>query len=88
VSAAVEVLRQARQFGAHVAANGDRLDVEAPAPLPTLLVEELRRCKPEILALLENIEERSAIIEHDGGYDRDDADRMAWERMIGSGRLQ
>ena len=47
------LLAKAQELGAtFISGEGDRLKVQAPAPLPQNLVEELKEHKPEILALL------------------------------------
>ncbi len=47
------LLAKAQELGAtFISGEGDRLKVQAPAPLPQDLVEELKEHKPEILALL------------------------------------
>jgi hypothetical protein len=83
------LLAEARRVGACFAANGGRLVVEAPAPLPDDLVAALREHKRELLALLmvasepdhdrvtECWQERAAIVEYDGGLPRDEAERQA-----------
>ena len=89
------LLNEARRFGARLAANGGRLIVEAPAPLPGALVAQLRAHRDELLALVSANEaeadresvaewwaERAAIMEYCGGLPRKEADRQAWARAL------
>jgi len=47
------LIAKAQELGAtFIPGEGDKLKVQAPAPLPQDLVEELKEHKPEILALL------------------------------------
>jgi hypothetical protein len=52
MSTAQEVVRAGTAAGANLFADGDKLSVTAPRPLPDELVEALRRSKAEILHLL------------------------------------
>ena len=89
------LLSEARRLGARLEANGGRLIVEAPAPLPGELVAQLRAHRDELLALVsanqtsaerENIiecwTERAAIMEYCGGLSRKGSDREAWARTL------
>ncbi len=96
MSAAFELVREVESAGGHIAAAGGRLKLSAPAPLPDGLVDELRAHKTELLALLsggvasaggavdgdEWFEERAAIIEHDGGLSRAEAETRAFECAV------
>lgn len=91
---AAALLTEARRLGACLAANGARLLLEAPAPLPDVLVAELRAHKCELLALLRRAnevdrdavaewwQERAAIMEHDGDLSREEAERQAAVRTL------
>jgi hypothetical protein len=91
---AAALLTEARRLGACLAANGERLLAEAPAPLPDTLVAELRAHKHELLAMLTSMnnvdrdavtewwQERAAIMEHDGGLSREEAERQAGWRTL------
>lgn len=91
---AVVLLAKAHRHGASFAAIDARLVVEAPAPLPDVLVAELRAHKGELLALLTPThkagrdlvfdwwQERAAIMEYDGGLAREEAERQAWKRAL------
>lgn len=87
---ALHLIAEVTRAGGAIRANGDRLDLEAPRPLPDDLIERIRQHKAEILAALENemhqeiieaareaAEERAAILEHDGGLSRTKADEVA-----------
>lgn len=90
----LSLLNEARHYGATLKVNGERLRVEAPAPLPDALLSELRAHKAELLALLarnkipdsesiyEWYQERAAIMETDGGLSPDKANRQAWARTL------
>ena len=43
------LIRNVKAAGGHLTANGDRLRVSAPTPLPDALVAELRQHKQEVL---------------------------------------
>ena len=51
-----------------------------------VITDELKRGiqshREELLATVERLEERTAILEHDAGLDRSDAERTAWEEII------
>lgn len=88
------LIHEAKRYGARFTVAGGRLRVEAPAPLPGVLLAELRTHKRELLALLaandgpdpdsvhEWYAERAAIMEHCGGLSRDDAERAAKLRTL------
>ena len=65
MSVAIDLLRVATAAGARFTVSGDRLTVTAPRPLPAELVDQLRRAKGEVIALLaadpvSSLEERAA----------------------------
>src|SRR5262249_43959468 len=72
-----------------ISLDGDVLEVEAPAPLSSMLIEQLRHAKPLLLKLLrhsesdsgsspgDDFEERAAIIEHGAGVPREWAEGAA-----------
>lgn len=87
---AAEILSDLTRRGVRLAPNGDRLHVDAPKGLLTPeLLDELRRHKAELLALLhdpvanavedlhEHWSERAAILEHDAGLPRAQAEEQA-----------
>ncbi len=49
---ASNILKDCRQLGATVIPVNDRLRIQAPAPLPHALIEELQKSKRQILAEL------------------------------------
>ncbi|MBI4313086.1 MAG: hypothetical protein HY681_15115 [Chloroflexi bacterium] len=51
---AVDLLQKVRALGGRLEARGERLHIEAPAPLPGPLLEELRQHKPALLEALQN----------------------------------
>ena len=60
--------------GAVLVPDGDTLRIEAPAPLPAALMERIRERRE---AMIEAYTERAAIMEHDGGLTRADAEHEA-----------
>ena len=93
--AAAEIVREVVDAGGRLAVAGDRIRVSAPRPLPDRLVDALRRRKGEVLAYLARvgdawgadewrdwITERGAILEHDAGLSRSEADRRAYQHAI------
>jgi hypothetical protein len=49
---AIDLLFQVEAAGGSLLPNGAKLSVRAPKPLPDELVDQIRRAKPELLALL------------------------------------
>lgn len=90
---ATALIEQVHAAGGEIRAEGDRLKLKAPAPLPPELVQEIKEHKAEVLAalsvsvrkqsadLLEAFEERAGILEHDGGLTRSQAEQEA-ARMV------
>lgn len=88
------LIHEARRYGARFIVAGEKVRVEAPAPLPGVLLAELKAHKRELLALLaandapdpervrEWYAERAAIMEYDGGLSRDDAELNAMRRTL------
>ncbi len=85
-----EILSDLTRRGVWLAPNGDRLYVDAPKGLLTPdLLDELRRHKAELLALLHDVlpdtvedlaehwNERAAILEYDAGLPRAQAEEQA-----------
>ena len=90
---AADLFALARRHGITLEPKGDRLRMRAPAPPPPEVVEQLRAAKPELLKILRGTEwdagdwrdwitERAAILEHDGGFSRTEADRRAFEHVL------
>lgn len=89
MSAALDLIGKIQAAGGEVVADGDRLTLKAPVPLPPDLVQEAKEHKAELLSALnrtltpdlgdekERFEERAAIMEYDGGIDRPEAERLA-----------
>ena len=88
-------MREVAAAGGRFSVAGDRIAVSAPRPLPDPLVAKLRRHKGEVLAYLARagdawgadewrdwITERGAILEHDGGLSRPDADGWAFQDAV------
>jgi hypothetical protein len=77
MNSAIDLLQAATEAGARFTISGDRLTVAAPRPLPAGLVDQLRRSKSEVIALLAGgpvaaalDEERAAIVAYGGGAPR------------------
>jgi hypothetical protein len=90
-----QALRAARAAGIHLEVEGDDLLLEAPAPPPTAVLDELSRHKAEIVRLLQPakggwsaedwrlyFEERAAIAEFDGGLQRAKAEAQTFECCV------
>lgn len=74
------ILQRIRARGANVMIDGGRLIVINREKLPDGALDFIRQNGRAIAAFVEregNVEERAAIIEHDGGMPRQDADRLA-----------
>ncbi len=93
--AVAEIIREVEAAGGNLAANGNRLEVSAPCPLPRRLVDDLRRSKADVLTFLsggrvtwdaadwrEWFEERAGVLEFDAGFPRLEAERRAYEHAI------
>jgi len=76
------LLINARAAGFQLHAEGKRLLVRGPKRLAAL-AQELLRHKAQILDLLEAWEERASIIQCDGGVSREEAERLAWQCVLG-----
>jgi hypothetical protein len=65
-----------------------RLRIQAPdgALIPSLR-EAIARHRDELLAYVFDLEERAAVLEYDGGYTREDAERIARGGANADGRL-
>ena len=74
---AVDLLRTAHAAGLQVHMDGEDLIVRGPKRL-TALAQQLLSHKEEILKVLELVEERTAIMEYDGGLSRAEAERLVW----------
>jgi len=62
--------------------NG-RLAYDAPEGVVTdSILAQVREHRDELLAVVERIEERAAIMEHDGGMSRAEAERLAIEDVV------
>lgn len=87
------LIEQVHKAGGEIRADGDKIKLKAPAPLPPELVQEIKERKAEVLAalfgndrrqtadLIEAFEERAGILEHDGGLTEDQAEQEA-ARMV------
>ena len=77
MSAALAILVELRERGVSLRVVGDRLRYRPSSAVPSELRERMASCKEELLALVEQVEERAAIIEHDAGLPRAEAERQA-----------
>ncbi len=75
---------EVRALGVLLSIDSDgRLAFDAPVDVMTnQRIGRLRANRDSILALVERIEERAAIVEHDGRMSRADAERLAWSEII------
>jgi hypothetical protein len=89
----IQALRAARHLGIEIEADGEHLRLSASLPPPSWLRDALRQHKTQILALLrpdasgwteedwaEFCEERAAILEHEHGLPRLEAELRAQEQ--------
>lgn len=72
-----------RERGVELASHEGRLRFRPVAAVPDALRSEMRLLGAELIALVERFEERAAIMEHDGGLPREEAERRAWESVLG-----
>ena len=92
---AVLALKTARAAGLTFQIEGEHLILEAPSAPPADVLEAVSRHKAEILNLLRSdvagwspedwqvlFDERAAIVEHDGGFPRLDAEMSAFEDCV------
>jgi hypothetical protein len=64
--------------------DGEHLHVSAPAGgLNDCLRQALHQHKQALLAMTEWHEERAALCEYGGGLPRDEAERLAWQCVLG-----
>jgi hypothetical protein len=87
---AVEIIGQVLAAGGQIAVDGSDLVLSAPRPLPADLLDKLKAYKTAVLAVLatpmvteeaedlrEAFEETAAILEHDAGLSKGEAEREA-----------
>jgi hypothetical protein len=92
---AADAVKIARAGGVEVALDGDDLSLKAASEPPAAILDELRRHKTEIIAMLRPgrdrwsaedwrsyFEERAAVAEFDGGLLRTDAEDQKFECCI------
>lgn len=87
MSQAAVLVQRVQEAGGRIDVHGDRVRVAAPSQLPQTLMAELRAQKADIVRLFasvwfERYEERAAIMEHDGGLSRDEAEAGAFDHCI------
>jgi hypothetical protein len=76
------LLITAHAAGLQARAEGERLIVRGPKRL-TALAQQLLSQKAEILEALEWFEERAAMAEYCGGLSRAEAEKLAWQCVLG-----
>jgi hypothetical protein len=81
---ALEVLDAVKRAGGQLIAHGDKITMEAAAPLPADLIVQVRHHKPALLAILRPIPPR-----HAGGLEATEPDHscawcggIAWKRHV------
>jgi hypothetical protein len=92
---AAEVIEATHAIGLIVRAKGSKLVLEATTPPPETILQDLRRLKSEILALLQvepsswsrddwkaYFDERAGIMQFDGGFRRAEAELCAFEDCV------
>src|SRR5262249_10697021 len=81
---AFSLVSNLRSKGVNFAIHNEQLAVDAPkGTLTEVLRQAIRQHKEAIIAILEAFEERAAIAEYCGGLSRGDAERLAWESLVG-----
>ena len=68
---AVDLIREVQQAGGRIRAEGTRLKLAAPSPLPSILIDRLKERKAEIIKLLVGTKSAAARMPLDGwdGHD-------------------
>jgi hypothetical protein len=92
---AAQALRAAREAGVQVEVGGDGLKLTAATRPPQDVVDDLKRHKAEVMALLRReqsawtaedwrayFDERAGIAEYDGGLSRKEAEALAFEGCV------
>ncbi len=84
MTSAKSVIRELRALGVYLSIDArGRLAFDAPeGVIGEEMIALIRNHRDELLATVERLEERTAILEHDAGLDRSDAERTAWEEII------
>jgi hypothetical protein len=84
----MELYRRLRTLGIRLSIDpAGRLAFDAPSgAMTSQLREDIRAHRIELLGLLESISERAAILEHDSGMSREDAERIALEGLMAIAR--
>ena len=84
---ALDLLQQLRDLGVVLTPYPDgTLHYKAPKDVLTpALRDDLRQHKVALHDLVEAFEERAAIAEYCGGLARADAERLAWQCLLGEG---
>ena len=81
---AESLLQELRRLGIALSIDDDgRLAYDAPAPLGDELLSRLRANREALLAVVEQFEERAAIVEYGAKLSRGDAERIAMAEMFG-----
>jgi hypothetical protein len=83
VSEAQAILAELRDRGVSLRSADGRLRFRPAAAVSPELRARLASQKAALLDVLELFEERAAIMEHDGGLPREEAERRAWESVLG-----
>ena len=77
------LIRELQAVGVRLFIQDGRLAFDAPDGVMTNeLLARLRDDRDAVLAAMELIKERAAIVEHDGRMSRADAERLAWDELI------
>ena len=74
---AASLLRELRDHGIELEIVGHRLRYRPKSAVTPELRERMAACQEGLLALIEQLEERAAIMEFDGGLSRAEAERQA-----------
>jgi hypothetical protein len=84
MTSAESLFRELRALGVVLSIDPHgRLTFDAPEGVMTdTIVHRVRSCRDDLLGMVERIEERAAIMEHDAGLTRVYAERMAFEEVL------
>ncbi len=84
MTSAKSLIRELRALGVLLSIDArGRLAFDAPeGVIGEEMIALIRNHRDELLATIESLEERAAILEHDAGMDRSDAESAAWEDVV------
>jgi len=75
------LLTEIQNQGLNIQAIEGNLDLSPSGRITDAMRQTIRQYKADLVAFLENYEERAAIMEFDGGMTRQEAETAAWEDL-------